>query len=254
MTGPEPKFVGFANYLKILTVDKYFYQILGNTVIWVVGSTILQLLLGFPAALVLNSKRIKFRGFFRGLILISWVMPIITAGIVWRWVYNADWGILNYYLSKIGLIKNYVNWLGNSKTVWPALLVASLWKGFPYMTVMFLAGLQGIPVQLYEAARVDGANAWNIFRKITLPIMRPIIAVVSMTSAILTWNNFRMIWVLTQGGPGYRTTVLSTYVYVKTFTFYRFGEGATVAMISFIFVIAMIIVYILLTKSYKLKW
>lgn len=254
MAGPNPEFVGFANYIKILTKDSYFYQILGNTLIWVFGSTILQFLVGFPTALILNSKTIKLKGFFRGLILIAWVMPIITAGIVWRWLYNADWGIINYLFQQFGLINEGINWLGNNQTVWPALLIASTWKGFPYMAVMLLAGLQSIPVQLYESAKVDGANNFQLFRFITLPLMRSVILVVTLMASILTWNNFRMIWVLTQGGPGYQTTVLSTYMYIKAFEFYKFGEGATVAMISFAFVIILITIYLLTTKVYKLRW
>ena len=254
MTGPTPKFVGFSNYYKILFQDPQFYLVLRNTIVWVLGSTACQFLVAFPTALILNSKVIKLKGFFRGIILIPWVMPIITVGIVWRWIYNADWGILNYYLFKLGVIKSYINWLGNQRTVWPALLIASTWKGFPYMTLMFLAGLQGIPPQLYEAAKVDGANNWNMFKYITLPLMKQVILVVCLVASIQTWNNFRMIWVLTQGGPGYTTTVLSTYIYMKSFSFYRFGEGATVAVISLIFVVIMIMIYLFVTKAYRLRW
>ena len=231
------KFVGFANYIKLLTSDGNFWPIMRNTLIWVFGSTILQYLFAIPAALCLN-QRFKGRSVVRGLMMVPWVTPVIIMGLIWKWIYDGDYGLLNYVLNT-----NLV-WLGDKNTVWFALLATSLWKGLPYATLMFLAGLQSVPGELYEASYVDGCNAWNRFRHITMPMLTPVILATALTSIVQTWTKFEVIWVLTAGGPGYTTSILPTYIYSKSFVMYDMGAGSAVSVIAMICMMVFVVVYL----------
>lgn len=238
-----PRFVGLDNFRFLFTEDPNFWPILGHTVVWVVGSTALQFLLALPAAGVLNA-RLPAQGLWRGLIMVPWVTPVVVAGIIWRWIFDGEWGILNYYLQRIGLLSSPIVWLGDNFWVWPSLLTTSMWKGFPYITLMLLAGLQGIPKDLYEAAECDGAGPWRRFTSVTLPGLRPVIAVSLLITFVTTWAKFELIWALTQGGPGFATSILPTYVYTQSFIFYRLGLGAAVATVSAAVILVFAIFYV----------
>ncbi len=248
LISPVPQFIGLQNYWYLFTRDHHFWLVFKNTLVWVVGSTLLQVVVGFLAALLLN-KKLRGRTIFRGIMLVPWVTPIVVVGIAWRWILDPHWGLMNYYLQRFGIISDYIVWLGRDDTVWPMLLLASTWKGYSYMCVMILAGLQTISKDLYEAASVEGASSFHTFFKITLPLIRPILAITLLVGSIETWNNFRMIWVMTEGGPGYSTSVLSTYVFTKTFREYQFGRGAAVATFSFLFVLIFSLIYLKYTKA-----
>jgi multiple sugar transport system permease protein len=237
-----PHYVGLRNYVTLFRDDPDFWGIFLNTLIWTFGSTALQFLLGLGTALLLNAK-LPARAFWRGIMLVPWVTPIIVVGIIWRWIYDGNYGLLNYYLQAGGLIGRYVVWLGDDRTVWPALLLASTWKGYPYMCLMLLAGLQTIPNEVYEAADVDGATGVRRLWYITLPLLKSIAGIVTLVALVLTWNNFQMIWVLTEGGPAYATSVLATYVFTKGFVFFQLGSGAAVAGISIAIVLVLCLVY-----------
>jgi multiple sugar transport system permease protein len=237
-----PRFIGLGNYHELLWNDPDFRRILGNTFIWTFGSTALQFILGLTTSLILNA-RLPWRGFWRGVMLVPWVTPIIVVGIIWRWIYDGSYGLLNYYLTVVGLLNRYVVWLGEDATVWPALLLASLWKGYPYMGLMLLAGLQTIPEEIYEAADVDGASGFRRLWYITLPLLKPVAAIVTLVALVLTWNNFQMIWVLTEGGPAYATSVLATYVFTKGFVFFQLGSGSAVAALSILVVLVLCVIY-----------
>ena len=237
-----PKFVGFDNYLTLFLKDETFLLVFRNTLFLVFGSTILQFSLGLATAILLN-KKIKGRTFFRCIVLIPWVTPIIVVGFAWRWMLDPSWGLINYYLKQLGIISEYVVWLGRDDTVWVALFLVSTWKGLSFMCVMLLAGLQGIPGVLYESAQVEGANRMKCFWYITVPLVKPIILITVLLGTIVTWNNFRLVWVLTEGGPGYSTSVISTYVYTRSFQDFSFGQGSAVATISFLFVLVLTVVY-----------
>lgn len=237
-----PHFVGLRNYVELLRDDPDFRRIVVNTFIWTFGSTALQFCLGLATGLILNA-RLPARGFWRGIMLVPWVTPIVVVGIIWRWIYDGSYGLLNYYLNALGLLHRYVVWLGEDATVWPALLLASLWKGYPYMCLMLLAGLQTIPQDVYEAADVDGASGFRRLWYITLPLLKPVAAIVTLVALVLTWNNFQMIWVLTEGGPAYATSVLATYVYTKGFVFFQLGSGSAVATLSILVILGVCVVY-----------
>ena len=242
------KFIGFRNYINILTNDSIFWLTARNSFLWVFGSLIFQFVLGLFTAILLNQK-IPLRGVWRSTILIPWVTPTVVMGIVWRWIYNGDFGILNYILERIGLIQIPIVWLGEKPWIWPAMLLTSVWKGYPYMAIMMLAGLQGIPESLYEVASIDGAGRITKFFKITLPSLVPVIFVTFLASVIISWTKFELIWVLTRGGPGYDTSVMATYVYAMSFLFYQMGNGATVATLSSLIMALFLIVYYRLFKT-----
>jgi multiple sugar transport system permease protein len=235
------KFVGLKNYKELLFNDPNFWGIVGKSLIWVILSTVLQYLIAVPAAIILNQK-IKLRSLWRGLMMVPWVTTIVIMGLIWKWIYDGDYGLLNHYLGT-----KFV-WLGNSMTVWPAILLASTWKGFPYATLMMLAGLQGIDKSLLEAASIDGCSKVQSFFKVTLPLLTPILAVSAMISVVITWTKFEMIWVLTAGGPGVKTSILPTYIYTKSFQYYSMGMGSAVAVISMLVMIIFIAFYFILLK------
>ncbi len=236
------KYIGLKNYIQLLTQDPVFWKIFVNSLIWVLGSTIMQFAIAIPAALILNAK-LPYRPLWRGLLMVPWVTPIVVMGLIWKWIYDGDYGLLNYYLH------TKVIWLGNSTTVWPSLLFSSMWKGFPYVTLMLLAGLQGIPVELYEAAYVDGCSGVKRFFNITLPLLMPVIFVTGLICIVTTWTKFEMIWVLTAGGPNYSTSVLPTYIYTNSFQFFNLGIGSAVATISTLFVLVIIMIYLRLFNA-----
>lgn len=237
-------FVGLKNYKELLFNDSDFWRIVRNSFLWTLGSTTFQYLLAIPAALILNQK-IKFRSIWRGLMMIPWVTPTVIMGLIWKWIHDGDYGLINYYLN------TNIVWLGNPSTVWPSILLASTWKGLPFATIMVLAGLQVIPNQLYEAAYIDGCSKFQAFFKITLPNLKPILAVLIMISIILTWTKFEMIWVLTAGGPGLKTSILPTYIYTKSFEYFEMGLGSAVAVLSMSIMIIFIVLYYKLLKKYQ---
>ncbi len=231
------KYIGFANYYDLLFKDPYFWNIVWNSLIWVFGSTFLQYLLAVPTAMCLNSS-IRGRSLWRGLLMIPWVTPTVIMGVIFKVIFDGDYGLLNYYLH------TNIVWLGNENTVWPTLLLTSMWKGFPYATLMILAGLQGIPKDIYEAAFVDGCSKFKQFYKITLPLLMPVLFVSNLVSIVISWTKFELIWVLTAGGPGTATSVLPTYVYTKSFVNFDMGTGSAVATISMLFMLVFVVLYL----------
>ena len=197
----------------------------------------LQYFFAIPASLLLNRK-FPGRPVVRGLMMVPWVTPVIIMGLIWRWIYDGDYGLLNYVLGT-----SYI-WLGDKTVVWQALLLVSLWKGLPYATLMFLAGLQGIPADLYEAAYVDGAGKLKQFWYVTLPMLMPVILVTALTSIVQSWTKFEVIWVLTSGGPGYTTSILPTYIYSKSFRDFQMGMGSAVSVIAMLIMMVFVLVYL----------
>ena len=237
------KYVGFANYIRLFTQDSNFWTLFQNSVFWVLGSTVLQYFFAIPISVMLNQK-MRARGLWRGLMMVPWVTPMVIAGMIWRWIFEGNYGLINQ------LFGLDIVWLADSSTVWICLLVVSTWKGIPYATLMFLAGLQGIPSDLYEAAYVDGAGPFRRFWHITLPLLSPVIMVTALTSMVATWTKFETIWTLTSGGPGYATSILPVYVYMKAFRSFEMGVGAAVAVIAMLVMTLFIIVYLKFYRKY----
>ena len=240
--------IGLENFRTFLFGNPKLGLYVKNTVFWVIGSVVGRVSVGFILALLLN-REMPFRGLYRALALIPWVMPMVVAAIVWQWIFNANWGIANYLLQSIGLIEKNVVWLADRNWIWPAILLVSIWKGYPFSYAFLLAGLQVIPQDLYEAATIDGSNRWSSFRYITLPMLRPQLFVILLLQTVWNANEFTAIWVLTKGGPADYTMTISPLVYETSFMFYRMGYGASIAVLLMVVVMIFAVLYIRYIRS-----
>jgi multiple sugar transport system permease protein len=227
--GSPGRFIGLKNYVTLLTKDPVFWGVVQNGFIFTLGSVAIKAVVGMSMALVLN-REIVFRGFFRGLLLMPWVAPTVVTALTWRWILEMM-GVFNYMLTNVGVMKMPIPWLAQYGPAMFALVMVNAWRGFPFFGVSLLAGMQSIPVELYEAAEVDGASAWQRFWKITLPSLRTVLLVVTILSLIWTFNDFSIVWLLTRGGPVNATDVFATYTYKLGFETGRLGYGETVSVI-----------------------
>lgn len=234
-------FAGLTNYAFILD-DPSFWQSARITLVFVVGAVSLEIVLGLALALLLNREFIG-RNLVRMLALLPWAIPGVVNGIMWKWILNPSFGALNGLLSSMGLIHEYVIWLGNPKmAIWMCIL-ADVWKETPFIMLLFLAALQTIPKDLYEAAWVDGSTAVQSLLHITLPLIRPTLFVALSLRTIWALKSFDLIYTLTAGGPSNSTTVVGYYTYIKTFVSMNLGRGAAVAYLMTFVVAALVIVY-----------
>ena len=227
--GMAPVFVGLENYIRLAS-DGFFQRAVWNSVIFTFGSVIFKLVLGMAMALVLTSK-IRFRNLFTGLLLIPWVAPTVVSALNFLWIYDGSLGVLNYVLVKVlGILPQGVGWLSEAGTAMAAVIFVNIWRGFPFFGISFLAGMKAIPGELYEAASVDGANAFQRFVHVTLPGLRNIVIIVVLLSTIWTFNDFAIVYILTKGGPGGATMVLPVYTYEMAFGAQRLGDAIAVAL------------------------
>ena len=223
---PEKSFVGFRNYLELFQDDVFLISI-KNTVIYSAGVVPAQTLLALVLAFLVNQK-IRGRPFFRMAFYLPAVTSSVVTSIIFLWIYSRP-GLLNYLLSLIGI--QGPDWLTNPRTALFSIMMLNIWSTSGYFMVSFLAGLQSIPASVYEAARIDGATAWQQFWKITVPLVRPITFFVVVLSLIGCFQVFDQIYVMSAGGPAHATTTLSYFVYTSAFKYFRFGYGAAAAMI-----------------------
>jgi multiple sugar transport system permease protein len=239
----DTRFIGLGNYLQALQ-DEVFWISLKNTIFWIVGVIVLQLLLGFVTALLLN-REFKWRGLARSLILIPWVTPSVITALMWRWMYDGNNGVINDLLVRVGLLQSYFPWLANSTTALPAIIVALMWQGFPFFAIMILAGLQAIPRTLYEAAEVDGANRLQMFGSITLPMLMPILLTSILLRIIWVANSMDVIFVMTGGGPGYATHTLPVFAFIRAYKGLDFGYASTIAIFLTLLLVAIVAGYVI---------
>jgi ABC-type sugar transport system permease subunit len=242
LRGPAQPFIGLDNYSRLLR-DGELLGSLGQTLVWTAGSVVLQFALGLVAAVILNES-FRGRGIARALLLLPWAMPAIAGAFAWKWLYHAQYGLLNEILTGLGVVERGINWLGDPATAMAAAIVTNTWRGFPFMMLMLLAAMQAIPRELYEASAVDGASFGRQLRHVTLPLLRPVVFVVTLLAAIWTFNNFAYIYVLTGGGPAGRTEILITYVYRNGFEYFRFGYAAALSIILFGLVVVFSALYV----------
>jgi multiple sugar transport system permease protein len=220
------RFVGLENY-RFLLQDERFWNALQNTAYFTVVSVSAQMLLGLGIALLLNRP---FRGkdWVRAGILVPWVIPTVVSARMWEWIYNPEFGVLNFLLGA------KINWLGTPRLALHAAIFADVWKTTPFVVILLLAGLQVIPRELYQAARVDGAGTWASFRRITLPLLAPVLLVALIFRALDAWRVFDVIYVLTGGGPANTTETLSLYAYKVLFQTLQFGYGSALSVVTFL--------------------
>lgn len=227
--GSPSFFVGSKNFQTLLQ-DRRFLQSVSNTVIYVSGAVSIRLLLSFGLALVLNQK-IKGRSLFRGIMLLPWLTPMVPAVLTWRWILNPDYGILNHFLTELNLVTSPILFLGHPTLAKATVIAFNVWKFFPFYTVAFLAGLQAIPVELYEAAEIDGGGKWQKLRYITIPYMRNLFVILYGLSAVWTTGEFVSVWLLTRGGPSYATHLFATLAFEQAFHIYNLGLAAAIFVV-----------------------
>lgn len=234
-------FVGLDNYIRLYQ-DEFYRQAVKATFQFTIGSITFKLILGTIAALLLHGQK-RFKNLLTGLILLPWIIPSVVQALTWRSIYEPLFGGLNPILMSLGIINRPVAWLSEPATAMAAVIAVNVWAGIPFFTVNLLAGLSSIDVESYEAAQIDGANAWERFVHITLPGLRFVMAVATLLSTIWTFNNFETIWLLTQGGPGNITKVYSILAYQKAMGSLQWGPGTAVAF-SLTPVLAVFIIFL----------
>jgi len=227
VVGNAGHWVGLANF-RYLVQSPDFQASVWNTLTLVVASDACKLVVGLSLALLVNQK-LPGRGLFRSLLMLPWAMPAFVVFLVWRVVYQPIGGGLNLVLTATGLHPGIVDWLGERSTAMPAVIAATIWRGFPFWFISILAALQTIPAEQYEAARVDGANAWQRFRAVTFPGIRQVVIVTTLLSSIWTANAFENVWLLTQGGPSNATIVFPVLAYLGMQT-QQLGQAAAVSV------------------------
>lgn len=232
----------FANYVNLLK-DPFFKTTFWNTGIFVFFSVASHMILGLAVALVLNSA-LPAKPLFRIIALLPWVVPDVMAGIIWKWMYNPIYGALNDLLFKMGLIHSPIEWLTSPKLALFSVILVNLWRGFPFVMLILLAGLQAIPKYLYEAAAIDGASQWQLFFHITIPGLKKMIVVALALDIVWEVRRFGLIQAMTQGGPGVLTEVLSTYTYKQYFQFFRFEYASAIAVVMTIVLLLISLPYV----------
>lgn len=244
---PVPRFVGLTQYVRTLE-SPVFGRVVWNSCIWTVCVVALQNVIGFAIALLLN-QRLRGQGVMRSLILLPWILPGVVAAILWRFMYDPQLGLINSFLVQSGLAAGPIAWLAQSGTALPAAIVAAVWKGFPFSTVVYLAALQGIDQEQIEAATIDGAGRWRRLFAVVLPAMRETIAINVILTTILTFNYFDMIWVLTRGGPQNATHIFPTKIYELGFGQFRFGEASVYGVFSILLLLFLMGLYAAARRS-----
>lgn len=236
----DPVVVGLANFERLLG-DEKFFQALGHNVEYAIGTVVGKIVLALFLALLLN-QALRGRSIYRTVLFTPVVMSFVVVSLIWTWLLNDQFGLINNFLRAIGLKSLAKSWLGTTDTALGALVLVDIWKWYGFHMVIFLAGLQTIPTEYYEAARVDGASRWRQFRHITLPLLQPVMAI-NVTLALLgAFNVFEIPYIMTEGGPANATNVIALHSYLQAFKFYRIGYGAALgyAILAIVTVIALV--------------
>jgi multiple sugar transport system permease protein len=229
------RWVGLRNYTQLLTTP-LFWQALGNTFYFALVGGPLSIGVSLGAALLLNHRLVRFKGLFRTVYFAPFVTTLVAVAIVWRYLYHTRYGLLNYGLGAFGV--GPIDWLGDPRWAMPAIILMTVWKSFGYNMLIFIAGLQAIPEELYEAARIDGASAWQRFRHVTLPGLAPTLVFVAVITMIGFFQLFVEPYVMTSGGPLRSTTSVVLLMYEEGFRWWRMGHAAAVAFILFVVILA----------------
>lgn len=232
--GGDSYWVGFDNYISILT-DQTFYQNLMTTFRYALLTIVLKMIVALILALFLHSD-IFGKGLMRFIMLLPWAVPQVAVALVWKWIYDGQYGYLNYYLEKLGLLSERISWLADPDVTMYAVSFVDAWMGWPLITMMLLAGLEAIPESLYEASLIDGANAWRRFTNVTMPGIKNVFLITTTLVSIWTFNSFNVIYVLTQGGPLRTTETLMMRVYNESFQNFNFGVSSALTLIIIVLI------------------
>ena len=228
---------GFANYKEMLASPS-FWNGVKLSAIFTVASLALQFLVGYALALFFR-KPFPGNGIIRALLLVAWILPAVVTGTIFRWMFDSDFGVINYFLTSMHLVDKPVMWLTGPTTAMVAVVVANLWVGMPFNMLLILSGLHTIDDGLYEAAEVDGAGPIRTFFSITEPLMRPVVFSLLLLGVINTYKVFDLIYTMTKGGPVEATTTLPIFTYLQTFKVFDFGNGAAASMLTMVLPLAL---------------
>jgi multiple sugar transport system permease protein len=240
-------FVGLQNFREVVT-GFYFWRSLWSTALFAVMAVLAVTLYGLGTGLLLNQP-VFASALLKVVVLLPWAIPAVISGIIWRWIFDGDYGVLNGLLLASTAIDRYVPWMSNTVTARICLVVAHVWKQGPLAAVFLLAALQVIPGELYDAARIDGAGRWNSFRFVTLPYLRATLALVLIYETIVAIATFDLVYVMTGGGPADATAIIGWYAYTEIFRFLNLGHGAALAII-----IALLLGGLMLLYMRALRW
>ena len=243
----DKHFIGLANYVEIFS-DDVFRKALINTLIFTVACLIFQFLIGFALALFFN-KKFKVAKPVRGLLMIPWMMPMTVTALMFKFMFSTDVGIINYILRCLHLIDSNIEWLTTPGTAMAAVVIANIWIGIPFNTILLSTGLTTIPQELYESASVDGANRRQKLFRITLPLLRPTIESILVLGFIYTFKVYDLVYVMTECGPVNSTHLLSTYSYKLSFDMFQYSKGSAVANVLFIILLLVGMLYIKITME-----
>jgi multiple sugar transport system permease protein len=248
LTRPQNNgFIGLEHYQELLE-DEVFLIALHNTVVYVGGGVIAQFVLGLIAALALNKGGLIMKA-ASVVVLLPWILPSVVAGNIWALMLDSRLGVINDIFVNIGLLPQYKAWFADPNTALPATMVISMWRGFPFFTLLMLAGLQAIDDDFYEAAAVDGANRWQQFWGITLPLLRPVIVATVVLRVIGLVNAPDLVLLLTNGGPGYATQLVSLYAVQNAFTDFDFGYAGAISVVTFVILMLFTVIYVRVTRA-----
>ncbi|WP_421726202.1 carbohydrate ABC transporter permease [Bauldia sp.] len=238
--GREGEFIGLENYAWLWD-DPVFWLSVFNTLLYTTVASVFKFVIGLYLALLLN-RHLPFKAMIRAVVLIPFIVPTVLSAIAFWWIYDPQFSIISWTLKQFGLITENINFLGDPWNARWSVIFANIWRGVPFVAITLLAGLQTVPPSLYEAATLDGASQWQMFRKITYPLLTPIIAVVMTFSVLFTFTDFQLIWVLTRGGPVNATHLMATLSYQWGILGGKLGEGAAVATAMVPFLLACILI------------
>lgn len=239
-------FAGLENFGAVLS-DPDFIGSLWRTVIWTVAIVFGALVTSIPVAMILNQE-FYGRGAARAIIMLPWAVSLTMTAIVWKWALNGESGMLNSGLRSLGILDENIQWLAQAGTAFPMQILIGILVTVPFTVTIMLGGLSSIPDDLYEAARLEGASSWQMFRRLTLPLLKPFMDIAVVLNVIYVFNSFPIIWVLTQGGPANSTDILVTYLYKLGFRFGKLGEASALSLMMFAMLLALSVLYVYLTN------
>ncbi|MBP1041921.1 sugar ABC transporter permease [Vagococcus sp. BWB3-3] len=240
------EFIGLDNFKNVLT-SSAFWQSMKNTFVFAFFSVVFRLIIGLGLAMLLSSKLTRFKTFFQGLFYMPTITPLVAVSFVWMWMFDPQFGLINKVFNLD------INWLKDSSWALPAIIIMTIWKDFGYATVIFLGGIMGLPEEVFEAADIDGATGWQKFVKVTLPLLKPTTLFVVITSLITYLQAYIQILIMTEGGPGTSTYVISYLIFDEAFVKYNFGAASAMAIILFVIIGILTVLMFKVTGERKVK-
>ena len=240
-------FIGLQNFREVVT-GYYFWSSLWSTALFAVMAVLAVTLYGLGVALLMNQVVVG-SAFLKVFVLLPWAIPAVISGIIWKWIFDGDYGVLNGLLLTTGVVERYVPWMSQTFTARLCLVVAHVWKQGPLAAVFLLAALQVIPPELYDASRIDGAGRWNGFRFVTLPYLKATLALVLIYETIVAVATFDLVYVMTGGGPADATAIIGWYAYTEIFRFLNLGHGAALAIILGVMLLGLVMGYLRVLRA-----